>query len=65
MVYYRVPVVNGALDIDYSYLQEGLHFTQNECYVKLRDGAAPRLTWQEITEEEFNLAKESLSSPPA
>ena len=64
-MYYIVPVNAGRLDIDYTYLQEGIQTSASECYVMLREGAEVRASWQEITEEEFNSVKESLSSPPA
>lgn len=57
MNYYIVPVNDGLLDIDYLYLQEGVQTSATECYVKLRDGAEPRETWQEITEEQFEQVK--------
>ncbi len=60
MVYYIVPVNSGLLDIDYLYLQEGVQASATECYVKLRDGAELRSTWQEITEEQFEQAKASM-----
>lgn len=60
MVYYIVPVNNGLLDIDYLYLQEGIQTSATECYVKLRDGATVRDSWQVITEDQFNQAKASL-----
>lgn len=65
MVYYKVPVVNGVLDIDYFFLQEGLQTAMDECYVRLKDGAEARPSWQAITEAEFNEVKENLLNPPA
>lgn len=52
-MFYIVPVTNGVLDIDYDYLLEGIQTSENECYVKLREGVTARETWTEITEQEF------------
>lgn len=64
MNYYIVPVTNGLLDIDYAYLAEGIQNTETSCYVALRAGVLVREPWQAITEEQFNVAKESMNEPP-
>ena len=65
MLYFVVPVNNGLLDIDYGDLIEGIQTSATECYVKLRDIATIRDTWQAITEEQFNTIKNNLFEPPA
>ena len=57
---YVVPAVDGVLDIDYKDLQEGVQSSATECYVRLRDGAIVRPTWQVVTEQEFINAKEQM-----
>ena len=65
-MHYKVSVVAGLLDIDYRDLQEGVQTSAAECYVRLRDGAAERPTWQAVTEQEFNDVKEQMGlvDPP-
>jgi hypothetical protein len=60
MDYFKVPVNDGVLDIDYDYLQEGVQISAVECLVLLRPGATVRPSWQAITVEEFNAAKEAM-----
>lgn len=62
-MFYKVPTNNGILDIDYSFLIEGVQISTTECYVKLKNNALVRDSWQEVTEEEFNQIKESLLAP--
>lgn len=57
MRYFIVPIKDGLIDIDYSFLQEGVQSSSDHCYVSLREGFEVRESWQEITEEEFNMVK--------
>jgi hypothetical protein len=63
MSYYKVPVTDGILDIDYADLVEGIHYAENECYVKLREGVQARGSWVEIIEEDF-ISKKAEFEPP-
>lgn len=62
-MYYKVPINNGELDIDYVYLMEAIQVSDSECYVKMRDEAVRRDSWQEITEEEFEAVKPPIPEP--
>lgn len=66
-MYYVVPVIEGALDIDYRDLQDGIQTSATECYVRLCDGVTERPTWQEVSEQEFDAIKEQMGlvEPPA
>ncbi len=52
-MYFKVPVLNGELDINYMYLEQGISMSGAEAYVKLRPGFEVRESWQPITEEEW------------
>ena len=56
-MYFKIPMVNGLLDIDYEDMLEGIMFSETESYVKVQDSATVRDSWAEITEEEFNTKK--------
>lgn len=56
-MYYKVPINDGVLDIDYNFLEHGVGVSQTEAYVKLREGYTIRPSWQSITEEEWLLAQ--------
>ena len=62
-MYFIVPVNDGLLDIDYADLIQGIQTSATECYVKLRDQAVPRETWNVITEADFETIRESLEPP--
>lgn len=51
-MYFRVPVVDGALDIDYSFLIEA-RLTDSIGVVMLRDGFEVRASWQQISETDY------------
>lgn len=58
MGFYRVPINNGVLDIDYLFLIEGrtvmLDTNSNGlAVVWLRDGVEERETWQKLTQDEY------------
>lgn len=53
MGFFKVPIPNGLLDIDYRYLVEGINTNDSEAYVRLRDDVELRPTWVSITEDEF------------
>jgi hypothetical protein len=57
MKYFKIPNVNGVLDIDYIDLLEGITISVTEAVVSLRDETEQRETWEIITEEEFNQYK--------
>lgn len=52
-MHYKVPVVEGRLDIDYADMMEGLNTEPGTACVKLRETAEVRDGWEPITEEEF------------
>lgn len=52
-MFFKVPVINGTLDINYEYLEQGIQISDTESYVKLRPGFEVRESWQPITEEEW------------
>jgi hypothetical protein len=52
-MYYKIPILNGVLDIDYEYLEIGCAISENEAYVKIREGAIPRDSWEEISKADF------------
>ncbi len=56
-MFYKVPVNDGMLDIDYEDLLEAVQLSPAEVYVRLGDAAAVRATWQEITEAEFGAVR--------
>ncbi len=58
-----MPVRDGLLDIGYRDLQEGIQTSATECYVRLRDQAIPRETWQETTAEAMEQVKVDLLEP--
>lgn len=53
MGYFRVPINNGLLDIDYAFMENGIQVSENSCVVKLRPGYSLRPSWTAITEQEF------------
>ena len=65
--FYIVPHTAGLMDIDYTTLSQGFIVSDTQAYVELLPDTAPRESWQEITEAEFNVAKPVIStpSPPA
>lgn len=56
-MFFLVPINGGLLDINYMDLEEGIQISETEAYVKLRPEGEMRLSWQAITEEQFNQAK--------
>jgi hypothetical protein len=56
-VYYKVPINNGLLDIDYDFLETGIQISENESAVKLRSGAVVRPSWILMTEADFETLK--------
>ena len=56
-MYFIVPIKDGELDIDYSYLDSLVVLSQLEACVKLRNGFTVRPSWQSITEEEWLAAQ--------
>lgn len=58
--YFRVPVNDGVLDIDYLYLIEGVQTSEAVCYVNVRDDVSKRDSWEEVTEVDFLQAKEMI-----
>lgn len=63
-MFFKVPVIEGELDIDYKYLEQGVQISENEAYVKLREGYEVREPWMEITEEEWLVVQPVISGPP-
>ncbi len=63
-MYFKVPIVNGEMDIPYEYLEQGVQISENEAYVKLREGYEVRESWMEITEEEWLVVQPVISGPP-
>jgi hypothetical protein len=61
-MYYRVPITNGVLDIDYSTLIHAVTISDTEAYVLLSDHNK-RDSWIEITEEQFNAVKPPEPTP--
>lgn len=53
MKFFKVPILNGILDIDYKDMIEGISVGDNTAYVALHDDARVRESWEEVTEEEF------------
>lgn len=62
-MFYRVPVNNGTVDIDYRDLQEGIQTSSGECLVKLRGDAAVRESWGVVAKEDFEAAKTAAGVP--
>lgn len=56
-MFFKVPVLNGVLDIDYKYLEQGIQVSETEAYVKLREGFMTRGSWVPITEVQFEALK--------
>lgn len=52
-MYFKVPIIDGVLDIDYEYMMSGISTSDTEAYVKLREGYALRPSWESVTEEEW------------
>lgn len=63
MRYYKVPIINGELGIDYRYLDSAIATSEAEAYVKLREGFTMRPSWEEITEEAWLELEESVQPP--
>lgn len=63
--FYKVPIVDTLLDIDYSELRQVLNMSAGEAYVALEreDEEAPRGSWVEITTEEFRAIEDSIPKP--
>lgn len=53
MKYFKVPITNGVLDIDYRDMIEGINHNDYEAYVRLKDGVEVKDTWTAIAEDEF------------
>ena|SRR5690625_2528538 len=53
MLYFKVPVIDGVMDIDYSYLSNGIGLNGEQAVVELREGADVRESWEPITKDEF------------
>lgn len=53
-MYYKVPIANGKLDIDYATLIEGITISNTEAFVKVRPDTLKRSNWTTIAEDEFN-----------
>lgn len=64
MNYYKVPINQGILDINYDNLVEGIAISETEAVVVLRDSSEQRETWTSITEEQFNLCRPQVPTPP-
>lgn len=52
-MYFKVPIVDGAFDLDYNYLAHAVCISSTEVYVQLRNGFIPRDSWQTLTEEDW------------
>jgi len=61
-VYFKVPVLNGLLDLDYEFLQEGVQINENEFIVLLREGFETREYWQPLTEREYLQKKDEVGA---
>lgn len=59
-MHYRISVTNGILDMEYENLQEAIQTSATEAYVRVCTDVEPRLSWVEITEDEWNTVKASL-----
>lgn len=63
-MYFRVPVNNGVMDIDYRLLIQGIGISGTEAIVNLHPDAIVRESWVSITEDEFNEVKPPDPPPP-
>jgi len=61
--YYEVNMVNGALDIDYINLREGIVASATKAFVALADDPEPRPGWRNITREEFEQHRPEVVEP--
>jgi len=63
--YFAVPkTAEGHLDLDYSTMREGISVSGYLAYCRLDQAAEVRESWTEITENEFNQVKSSVTLPP-
>jgi hypothetical protein len=64
--YYSVPVVDGGIEDKsaYPFIAEGLQSEPDNRLIKIREDYPAQPSWTEITEEEYNTAKELLLNPP-
>lgn len=64
MRYFKVPIINGELDLDYLYLHSAIATSETEAYVKLQEGFTMRPSWEEIPEEAWLELEESVQPAP-
>ena len=63
MAFFKIPNLNGQLDIDYCDLLEGITISDTKAVVALKDEVEQREGWEVITEEQFNQYKPEISTP--
>lgn len=59
MKYYKVPIHDGVLDINYEVMKSGFFLDESTAVVCLLVVGIERDGWEEITEKEFNVIKRS------
>lgn len=62
-MYFKVSVIGGEVDINYTHMEECHIIADEKAIVKLRPGFEVRETWEEITEAEFTLARPVIEPP--
>lgn len=62
-VYFKVPVINGEMDIPYEYMVQGIQVSNTEAYVALRPGFTERGSWTEVTEAEWIAIQPVIPTP--
>lgn len=58
-MYYKVPIIDGVMDIDYDFLISAYTVSPIEAVVMLKEGFEVRESWQEISKDEFLAVKAS------
>lgn len=56
-MFYKVPIIEGVLDIDYNFMTEGIMTSAASAYVKMREGHTVKESWVEITQAEFDAVR--------
>lgn len=62
-MFFKIPIINGALDMDYGFLQEAVQISDTEACARVREGAEIRESWLEITEEEWLAVQPIIPDP--
>lgn len=53
MIYISVPIVDGALQIPYEKMREGIGITETQAYCAMDDDTPMQDNWEVITQAEF------------